>query len=149
MFENSVPNSDSEQCIESRLGWVHRVHTLNPSCAHAARWASRVVAHQATCRRPPPTASWPSSRSCRSAHRLCRRPGHASCRHALAHAAARSIVVSSVVSRASWPYRGTGPTMSQHYIATQPVAKPSSCHDTTDCIVTHLSGQVALLSRYN
>ena len=33
---NSVSNSDSEQCPESRLGWVHKVHTLNPSCAHIA-----------------------------------------------------------------------------------------------------------------
>ena len=33
---NSVPNNDSKQCTESKLGWVHRVHTLNPSCAPQA-----------------------------------------------------------------------------------------------------------------
>ena len=41
------PNSDSEQCTESRLDWVHRVHTLNLGCTHAARWAGHIVAHQA------------------------------------------------------------------------------------------------------
>ena len=50
MFMNSVPNSDSEQCTESRLGWVHRVHTLNPGWAPTARWAGLIVAHQAPCR---------------------------------------------------------------------------------------------------
>ena len=29
-------NSGSEQCPESKLGWVHRVHTLGSSCAHTA-----------------------------------------------------------------------------------------------------------------
>ena len=67
---NNVPNSDSKQCPESKLGQVHSVHTLNPgyACtaqrpsAHATRWAllwpclGRVVvwplprAHSAPCR---------------------------------------------------------------------------------------------------
>ena len=34
---NSVPNSDSEQCTESKLGWVHQMNTLNPSCAQRPR----------------------------------------------------------------------------------------------------------------
>ena len=33
---NSVPNSDSEQCPESKLGWVHRVRTLGTGCKHTA-----------------------------------------------------------------------------------------------------------------
>ena len=41
---NSGPNSDSEQCTESKLSWVHQVHTQKtlaaraqrPSCAHGA-----------------------------------------------------------------------------------------------------------------
>ena len=33
---NSDSNSDSEQCTESKLGRVHRVHTLNPGCEHTA-----------------------------------------------------------------------------------------------------------------
>ena len=44
---NSDPNSDSKQCPESKLGWVHRVHTQGPSCAPTAPrlWAQcRVVA---------------------------------------------------------------------------------------------------------
>ena len=64
-------NSDSELCTESRLGQVHNVHT---PMAQAACWAGRVMAHQVPCRRPLPTVSWPSSRSCRSSHRSCRRP---------------------------------------------------------------------------
>ena len=37
MLMNSVPNNDSEQYTESKLGWVHQVHTLNPACAHRPR----------------------------------------------------------------------------------------------------------------
>ena len=44
---NSVPNSDSEQCPKSKLGLVHRVHTMNPSCAPTARAAPRPRAHSA------------------------------------------------------------------------------------------------------
>ena len=43
MFMNSVRDSDSEQCTESKLGWVHHVHTLTqaarPGRAHSACWA--------------------------------------------------------------------------------------------------------------
>ena len=78
------------------------------------------------------------------AHRPCRRL----CR-APAHAAARRVAASSVVSRSSWSYRGACLAVSQHCIATQPVATPSSCHDTNDCIMTHPTSQASLLSRYN
>ena len=36
------------------------MHTLNPECVHVARWAGRVVAHQAPCRGLPLDVSWPS-----------------------------------------------------------------------------------------
>ena len=43
---NSVPNSDSELCTESKLGWVQQVHNLaqlaRTSCKHYAQ-AGRVV----------------------------------------------------------------------------------------------------------
>ena len=43
---NSVLNSDSEQCPESKLGWVHQVHTLalpeHTSLSHCAQ-ASHVT----------------------------------------------------------------------------------------------------------
>ena len=59
---NSVLNSDSKQCTESRLGWVHRVHTQLtlatraqlPSRAHGAvlwRALGRIVALSRLCRR--------------------------------------------------------------------------------------------------
>ena len=54
---NSVQNSTSELCIESKLGWVHQVHTLNPGCAHRPRthcavsqaWTGRVTADAGPC----------------------------------------------------------------------------------------------------
>ena len=57
MLMNSVPNSDSEQYTESKLGWVHQVHTQNPSCAPTMRLGralSRIVARSGT-------VSWPST----------------------------------------------------------------------------------------
>ena len=30
--KNNVQNSDSEQCPELKLGWVHRMHTQGPGC---------------------------------------------------------------------------------------------------------------------
>ena len=42
---NSIPNSDSKQCPESKLGWVHRVHTQGLGCTRTAlcRGAQGVV----------------------------------------------------------------------------------------------------------
>ena len=50
---NSDPNSESEQYTELRLGWVHRVHTLNPGCPRTAprpRARRNVVARVRLCR---------------------------------------------------------------------------------------------------
>ena len=56
---NSVPNSDSKQCTESKLGWVHQVHTLaypartgRAHCAHAGPCLDRVVAYKVPYHRP-------------------------------------------------------------------------------------------------
>ena len=38
---NSDPNSDCKQRTESKLGWVHSVHTQNPGRAHTARAVPR------------------------------------------------------------------------------------------------------------
>ena len=79
MFMNSVQNSDSKQCTESRLGWVHRVHTLNLGCAPIARWAGRVVAHRGCIMAPLsavsrlcPAISWPCHRAHVRAGTPCR-----------------------------------------------------------------------------
>ena len=68
---NSVPNSDSEQCTKSKLGWVHQVHTLTQPVrtgrAHCSRWAP--------CRGVRCAVSWPPPRSYRGRARLCRKPG--------------------------------------------------------------------------
>ena len=51
---NSVSNSDSEQCIESRLGQVHNVHT---PMAQPARTLARVASLVRSCRKPGPVVS--------------------------------------------------------------------------------------------
>ena len=80
---NNVPNSDSEQCTESKLGWVHQVHTLTQAARTAPRpCAQRRVAGLAwPCRRPGLAVSqaWPGrvvapSRPCRRHRRSCHRP---------------------------------------------------------------------------
>ena len=61
---NSAPNSDSKQCPESKLSWVHRVHTqrtlaasaLRPGHSHNVRWALCRGRAQ-PCRRHPPAVS--------------------------------------------------------------------------------------------
>ena len=60
---NNAPNNDSEQLTESKLSWVHKVHTLNPAvrplhahCAQVERTARAgrsVMAHLAPCRWAP------------------------------------------------------------------------------------------------
>ena len=137
---NSVPNSDSEQCTESKLGWVHRVHTqrtlaartVGPGhthCAQTERIAPRprphrVVLWRAVCRiaspapdlsQAPSAVSWP-----------CR------CTHSHAGSAVSWCIRRRVVA----------------YLATRLAAKPPSCHDTIVCIMTLLANQTARLSRY-
>ena len=66
---NSVPNSDSEQCTESKLSRVHKVHTLaQPACtapchrpglAVSQAWLGRVVG----CIVAQSAVSWPTMRA--------------------------------------------------------------------------------------
>ena len=60
MFINSDPNSDSEQCTESKLGWVQSAHTQGTLVARTlcARWT--------LCRGAQGVVSWPPS--CRVAN---------------------------------------------------------------------------------
>ena len=51
---NSDPNSDSEQCTESKLGRVHNAHTHGPGCAQTARALQCVVARAGPYRGPLP-----------------------------------------------------------------------------------------------
>ena len=135
---DSVPNSDSEHCTESRLGQVHSVHT---PMAQAARWTDRIVAHQALCRgrvaaharlyrtlcvwamlqcpRPPRVVAPPRGllRSVSQAPRSCRRPAQ--------------------------PYRSTTARRVVACLTIHLKARPPSCHDTNDCIVTHPTSQAA------
>ena len=113
---NSGPNSDSKQCTESKLGWVHQVHTLNPACSprsavsqpvagRVAGFAGRVAAYSRSCRRL--GQHWVS----------CCAPSsvsHASC-----------AVSWYLPGRVAALYRDTAS------------CQASSCHHTTDCIMTH------------
>ena len=141
---NSVLNSDSEQCTESRLGWVHRVHTLNPGCAPTAR--TQPVSWHAIGRIVAP------SRSCRGSPLPCH------CAHARTGAPCRSlpaydtkIVSRHIASTASAPralpcisqlpasYRGAllrRIASLLQCIATQRSPPPPLSHDTKFCIAT-------------
>ena len=57
----SDPNSDSEQCTESKLGYVHSEHTQSPGYMHAVPKPSagrRVMAHWAPYRGALGIVSW-------------------------------------------------------------------------------------------
>ena len=133
---NNVPNSDSKQCTESRLGWVH---TLNPGCALGPPYHG-----------VPGAMSWP----CCSA-----RPAVSQCKpvriavHARPYRVLycpRRVVGQGAVSRAVSRNKAAPSTTIQNLYRGSPlVARSPSCHDTNDCIVNHLNGQAALLSRYN
>ena len=125
---NIVPNSDSEQCIESKLSRVPNAPTYGPSCAQATRALRRVVARWAV--------SWPPPRPCRACALPCR------CEHASAGALCRA--QDNVVSQPFRPYRappaphrGACSTVSQRYCT----PFRSLSHDTPN-------SQVTLLSRY-
>ena len=68
---NSVLNNDSEQCPESKLGWVHQVDTLNPAYAHRPR----ALCPGRPCRGPVPDHIVAYGRSCHRPGRPCCRLG--------------------------------------------------------------------------
>ena len=92
---NGVPNSDSEQCTESKLSRVHSAPILGPACTHTT-----------PCRRlGPPGHVAGLALQCRSAHERasasCRRP----C--AICHVAHRIVSQSAVLHAlyaASWRF---------------------------------------------
>ena len=99
------------------------------------------MAHQAPCRSLP----WPYC-----GLPLGRVAAHTDCvtSHVTRRVAGRPRALLCIVSQPPRLCCGTYPTVSQHCITTHPVAKPSSYHDTSDCIVTRLNVQATLLSRY-
>ena len=126
-----------KQCTESKTGLGAQVHTqwtlAGARCSQAAHTAPRQRAHCSMSQaqhRPYRRRVAP----CRAPARLCRglswdTPSGQVARCVANHKAAPSAAI-QFVSRLS-------------------LASLHSCHDTNDCIVTHLSGQAALLSRYN
>ena len=93
---------------------------LRAWCTQAARTAPRPRAH---C-----IVSWPSTGRVAACGRYCHRRA-VPCR------------------LPAKPYRSTSPAVSQHCIATCPVAKPlPPCHDTIDCIVTRLQPDCPLVT---
>ena len=115
---NSVSNSDSKQCTESKLGWVHRMHTLNPNCAPTARALRPGRARTTPCRGVQCAMS-------QAQHRLCRKPprSYHGC------VAARTRALLCLVSRPCC-CRIAG------RVATHLNSQAFACHDKTDCIVT-------------
>ena len=69
---NSDPNSDSEQCTESKLGRVHSAHTHGLGCAQAVRALRPGRSHNAV--------SWRAVASCRGCPQSCRMPCRKLCR---------------------------------------------------------------------
>ena len=75
---NSVLNSYSKQCTESKLSQVHSAPTLGPACAHTTCALRRVAGLARPCRRLGPAVSqaWPGrvaahAQSCRVHRRCC------------------------------------------------------------------------------
>ena len=78
---NSALNSDSKQCLESKLSWVHKVHTQRTLVARTLLLGRAHTTPRPSAQRRvaslPSVVSWPSSRPCRrSCRALCRSPCH-------------------------------------------------------------------------
>ena len=123
MFVNSVPNSDSEQCTESKLGWVHKgAHLTDPGCAHGAPRPHALRLDHPHC-----------SQAVRALRRVVackvsyRRPSTGLVAGPLGH-----IVAVSLCARARW---------ADHIVAHQAPCRGLSRDKP--------SSQAALLSRYN
>ena len=134
---NNVPNSDSEQCTESRLGQVHRVHTQRTL---AARMVCLGRARTAPCRGTQCAVLQAQHRPCCRRVAQCRVPARP-CRGCLA--------TPSVQAERCIVTHKAAPSAAIQFVSQLSLASPRSCHDTNDCIVTHLSSQAALLSWYN
>ena len=128
---NSDPNSDCKQCTESKLGRVHRVHTLNPDCMHTAP--------RPHSRRALGAVSW--LRFGCVAVRTRRVAGCVACACAPCRRPLRSQYKNSIATQTSAARVAALLRRIADLGALCRVARPLSCHDTNDRIVTHLSGQ--------
>ena len=141
---NSDPNSDLEQCTESKLGQVHNAHTHGPGCAQAPCALLHVVARPGPYRAPLPSRVAPvpsrvvvvpcniTARTRALEHRvaapcfaLCRTQGCAVSQPFLPYRAPPA------------PYRGACSVVSQRCarrvvacLAIHPATRPPSIHDT-------------------
>ena len=120
---NNVPNSDSEQCTESKLSRVHSAPTLGLACAHTARALCLVAGLARSCHNAVPRAM--SSHPCARCCEPCR-----SLPDPVARTTDRIVAVSPAVSQ----------PVSRYNLA----AKPPSCHDTPIRIATQSPNSQAL-----
>ena len=127
---NNVPNSDSEQCTESKLSRVHSAPTLGLACAHTVRVLRCVAGLAWPCHRPGLAVSqaWPPVVP------LCPRGRWRAVQQAVCWALCRA----SYCRAPSAPYRGTSCAVSWRL--------PRSCHA---CLAIQPNDQAAFLSRYN
>ena len=164
-----------KQCTKSRLSWVHQVHTLaqpvHTSRAHCAK-AGRVTSCGRPCRRPRRPYRGHVAGPTLAILWLC----VAVLMRALLRAVSRTILSRKVPCHAPpASYRGppcavsrlSGDTTQQpshalyrdpqglppaviQFVSRLSLARPCSCHDTIDCIMTHPQPvNPSLLSRYN
>ena len=154
---NSDPNSDSEQCTESKLGRVHRVHTPRTHCAQVVRttqcrgahWRcvvdvpGRVAGHVAYTRRRVVRAQRRVATRCFRVAALyhslaapyrdtkgCPQPRYNLLYRDSPHGqATRGPALSWPLLAVSWPYRGNVLSGLARLLL-------ALCHDTVCCIVT-------------
>ena len=145
---NSVPNSDSEQCTESKLGWIHQMHTLaqpgrtghahyaQAGCVAAMSWAYarpyRGLWSAVLQTWPAMLQTWPAMSPLESPHTQHQGHARAPCR-ALAHVSQIPCAVSQSAER-----RIAAPSciVSRHKVAPLPATiqllyrdpAPSSAH---------------------
>ena len=139
---NSVPNSDSEQCTESKLSRVHSAPTHSLGCA-----LRHVVAHAGPYRGPLPdrvalvpyrerlcpTVSLPARSCWRAVSQLYVALRAAPCRSPssrIAHLLRRIVAHTR-------PYRSAAARHVVARLAIHPATRLPSYHDTPTCIATH------------
>ena len=136
---NNVSNNDSEQCTESKLGWVHRVHTQWTLAGRTLRAHSAQAGRVATCRGRTSAVSQHVVGRVVAVSQACRY-AHAS----LSKLPSVTIQVCIAISYLPRAVSHACPAVSQPLhdrvvacLATKPSSQASSCHNITNCIVTH------------
>ena len=127
---NNVPNSDSEQCTESKLSRMHSAPTLGPGCAQAASAMHHVMELTGPYPSPLPGRVAPVPEHVAARMRAMGRSAE-SCRAAPCHSPSGCIVrrLRRIVAHAR-PYRSTAARRVTTCLTIHPATKPPSYHNT-------------------